>query len=135
MKELSTMRRTGHDLLHDPRFNKGTAFTAAERRKYGLQGLLPAAMTQIELQVARRDAEIRKLDDDLQKYLVLSIVLGGGDVGSRLLHASRLHTDGGRGLPEVRSHLPLAAGHAYPDQRAVGCVSCSETGRKRMCGS
>jgi malate dehydrogenase (oxaloacetate-decarboxylating)(NADP+) len=72
MKELSTMHRTGHELLHDPRFNKGTAFTAAERRKYGLEGLLPAAITQIELQVARRDAEIRKLDDALQKYLALS---------------------------------------------------------------
>jgi malate dehydrogenase (oxaloacetate-decarboxylating)(NADP+) len=72
MKDQSTMGRTGHELLHDPRFNKGTAFTAAERRKYGLEGLLPAAITQIELQVARRDAEIRKLDDALQKYLALS---------------------------------------------------------------
>ena len=42
MKGLTTMGRTGHDLLHDPRFNKGTAFTEAERRKYGLKGLLPA---------------------------------------------------------------------------------------------
>src|ERR1700726_3660960 len=72
MKDLSTMGRTGHELLRDPRFNKGTAFTAAERRKYGLEGLLPAAITQIELQVARRDAEIRKLDGALQKYLALS---------------------------------------------------------------
>ena len=55
MKGLTTLGRTGHDLLHDLRFNKGTAFTAAERRKYGLEGLLPAAITQIELQVARRD--------------------------------------------------------------------------------
>jgi len=38
------MGRTSHDLLHDPSFNKGTAFTAAERCKYGLEGLLPAAM-------------------------------------------------------------------------------------------
>jgi malate dehydrogenase (oxaloacetate-decarboxylating)(NADP+) len=72
MKGLTTMGRTGHDLLHDPSFNKGTAFTAAERCKYGLEGLLPAAITQIELQVTRRDAEIRKLDGALQKYLALS---------------------------------------------------------------
>jgi hypothetical protein len=32
------MGRTGHDLLHDPSFNKGTAFTTAERCKYGLEG-------------------------------------------------------------------------------------------------
>ncbi len=63
---------TGYDLLRDPRLNKGTAFTEAERRAFGLEGLLPPAMINIELQVARRHAEIANLDDDLQKYLVLS---------------------------------------------------------------
>src|SRR5215469_15126124 len=65
-------RATGYDLLRNPRLNKGTAFTEAERRAYGLEGLLPPAVTTIELQVARRHAEIASLDDDLQKYLVLS---------------------------------------------------------------
>jgi malate dehydrogenase (oxaloacetate-decarboxylating)(NADP+) len=63
---------TGYDLLRNPRLNKGTAFTEAERRAYGLEGLLPPAVTTIELQVARRHAEIANLDDYLQKYLVLS---------------------------------------------------------------
>ena len=67
-----TEHPTGYALLHNPRSNKGTAFTAAERRAYGLEGLLPPAVTNIELQVARRHAEIANLDDDLQKYLVLS---------------------------------------------------------------
>jgi malate dehydrogenase (oxaloacetate-decarboxylating)(NADP+) len=62
----------GYDVLRDPRLNKGTAFTEAERRKYHLEGLLPPAVTNIELQAARRHAEIANLDDDLQKYLVLS---------------------------------------------------------------
>src|SRR5437868_2810175 len=62
----------GYALLHNPRLNKGTAFTEAERRAYGLEGLLPPAVTNIDLQVARRHAEIANLDDDLQKYLVLS---------------------------------------------------------------
>jgi malate dehydrogenase (oxaloacetate-decarboxylating)(NADP+) len=64
--------RTGYELLHDPRLNKGTAFTAAERRELGLEGLLPPAISTIELQVARRHEEIAKLPDDLLKYLVLS---------------------------------------------------------------
>src|SRR6266404_4579632 len=64
--------RTGYELLHDPRFNKGTAFTAAERHELGLEGLLPPAISTVELQVARRHEEIAKLTDDLQKYLVLS---------------------------------------------------------------
>jgi malate dehydrogenase (oxaloacetate-decarboxylating)(NADP+) len=63
---------TGYDVLRDPHLNKGTAFSAAERRAWGLEGLLPPAVTTIQLQVARRHAEIANLDDDLQKYLVLS---------------------------------------------------------------
>src|SRR5262245_42026935 len=63
---------TGYELLRTPRLNKGTAFTEAERRAWGLEGLLPPAVTTAELQVARRHAEIMALEDDLQKYLVLS---------------------------------------------------------------
>jgi malate dehydrogenase (oxaloacetate-decarboxylating)(NADP+) len=63
---------TDYDLLRNPRLNKGTAFTEAERRAYGLEGLLPPTVTNIDLQIARRHAEIANLDDDLQKYLVLS---------------------------------------------------------------
>src|SRR5579859_2106713 len=66
------MTHIGYELLHDPRLNKGTAFTTAERRQYGLEGLLPAMVSTIELQAARRHAEITNLNDDLQKYLVLS---------------------------------------------------------------
>src|SRR3984893_11948595 len=79
MKGLTTMGRTCHALLHDPSFNNSTASTAAERCKYGLEGLLPAAITQIELQVTRRDAEIRKLDGALQKYLALSDLQAGNE--------------------------------------------------------
>src|SRR5215471_6188366 len=71
-----TERPTGYEILHNPRLNKGTAFNAAERRAYGLEGLLPPAVTTIELQIARRHAEIANLDSDLQKYLVLSDLQG-----------------------------------------------------------
>ena len=67
-----TENLTGYDILRNPRLNKGTAFTEAERRKYRLEGLLPPAVTNIELQAARRQTEIANLDSDLQKYLVLS---------------------------------------------------------------
>jgi len=64
--------RTGYELLRDPRFNKGTAFTATERRELGLEGLLPPVVSTVDLQVARRHDEIANLTDDLHKYLVLS---------------------------------------------------------------
>jgi malate dehydrogenase (oxaloacetate-decarboxylating)(NADP+) len=67
-----TRHPSGYALLRDPRFNKGTAFTAAERRAWGLEGLLPPAIATMGLQVERRHDEIAHLTDDLQKYLVLS---------------------------------------------------------------
>ena len=72
MTEPQTQQLTGYNRLHNPRLNKGTAFTEAERRAYGLEGLLPPAVSTIELQIARRRAEIANLGDDLLKYLVLS---------------------------------------------------------------
>ena len=62
----------GYDLLRNPRLNKGTAFTEAERRARGIEGLLPPRSSTLELQVARVHAELANLDNDLQKYLLLS---------------------------------------------------------------
>ena len=72
MTTQTRQRFKGYDLLHHARLNKGTAFTEAERHAYGLEGLLPAAVSTMEWQVARRRTEIANLGDDLQKYLVLS---------------------------------------------------------------
>lgn len=72
MTDTSNALHTGYRRLRDPRLNKGTAFTETERRKYGLEGLLPPAVTTVELQIARRHAEIAGLENDLLKYLVLS---------------------------------------------------------------
>jgi malate dehydrogenase (oxaloacetate-decarboxylating)(NADP+) len=72
MDSASNRHPGGYALLRDPRLNKGTAFSAAERRAWGLEGLLPPAIATMELQVARRHDEIAGLTDDLQKYLVLS---------------------------------------------------------------
>jgi len=63
---------TGYDRLHNPRLNRGTAFTEAERRAYGLEGLLPPVAITIEMQVARIHAQLAALENDLQKYLALS---------------------------------------------------------------
>jgi len=72
MVEPTEAYPTGYAVLRNPRLNKGTAFTEAERHKYRLEGLLPPTVTNIDLQAARRHTEITNLDNDLQKYLVLS---------------------------------------------------------------
>ena len=63
---------TGYARLRAPRINKGSAFTLAERSAYGLEGLLPPGVSTLEMQVARTHAELANLDQDLQKYLLLS---------------------------------------------------------------
>jgi hypothetical protein len=40
----------GAALLDDPTHNKGTAFTAEERQRYGLEGLLPASVENLDRQ-------------------------------------------------------------------------------------
>jgi malate dehydrogenase (oxaloacetate-decarboxylating)(NADP+) len=62
----------GMSLMHDPRFNKGTAFTARERELLGLRGLLPARVFDEEAQVERNIRNIRRQPSDFERYLVLS---------------------------------------------------------------
>jgi malate dehydrogenase (oxaloacetate-decarboxylating) len=43
----------GRELLRNPRFNRGTAFTYEERSALGLNGLLPAGAQTLEQQSRR----------------------------------------------------------------------------------
>jgi malate dehydrogenase (oxaloacetate-decarboxylating)(NADP+) len=63
---------TGYNILRDPRLNKGTAFSEVERRARNIEGLLPPGISSITLQVARVHTELANLDENLQKYLLLS---------------------------------------------------------------
>jgi malate dehydrogenase (oxaloacetate-decarboxylating)(NADP+) len=62
---------TGVALLHDPSHNKGTAFSREERRRLGLEGLLPHAVEPLERQVERVLAHLDGLEDDLARYVYL----------------------------------------------------------------
>ncbi|KAF8899399.1 hypothetical protein BD779DRAFT_1488646 [Infundibulicybe gibba] len=50
----------GDGLLTSPRFNKGTAFTLAERKAFGLIGRLPSRVNTIDDQCKRHESPIRK---------------------------------------------------------------------------
>jgi malate dehydrogenase (oxaloacetate-decarboxylating)(NADP+) len=60
---------TGVELLHDPRLNKGTAFTEEEREALGLTGLLPSRVHTQEEQAARVMGNYRRKETDLGKYV------------------------------------------------------------------
>jgi len=120
--------RTGYELLRDPRFNKGTAFTEPERRELGLEGLLPPVVSTADLQVARRHDEIANLTDDLQKYLVLS------DLQSRneTLFYRVLMSDPATYMPIVYTPTVGEAcqkfGHLFRQPRGL-CIPISARGR------
>lgn len=59
----------GVDWLHNPVFNKGTAFSDAERDTLGLRGLLPPHVQTMEEQVERVMTNFRKKSNDLERYI------------------------------------------------------------------
>ncbi len=59
----------GVDWLHNPIFNKGTAFTDAERDTLGLRGLPPPHVQTMDEQVARVMANFRSKSSDLERYI------------------------------------------------------------------
>jgi malate dehydrogenase (oxaloacetate-decarboxylating)(NADP+) len=61
----------GAALMRHPRFNKGTAFTEAERDALGLRGLLPPHVCTQDEQVARVMHNLHRLEKNLSKYILL----------------------------------------------------------------
>jgi malate dehydrogenase (oxaloacetate-decarboxylating)(NADP+) len=66
---------TGYSLIRDPRKNKGTAFTLEERKKFGLDGLLPAQVETLETQMLRINGQLNLIDSPINKYNYLSNLL------------------------------------------------------------
>jgi malate dehydrogenase (oxaloacetate-decarboxylating)(NADP+) len=62
----------GAGLLRDPRFNKGTAFSEAERDALGLRGLLPPHVCTMDEQVQRVLENLHRVADPLAKFILLT---------------------------------------------------------------
>jgi len=62
----------GLDRLKDPRLNKSTAFTAEERDKYKLHGLLPTAVTSQDTQLKRVLANLHRQEGNIARYIFLN---------------------------------------------------------------
>src|ERR1700688_1889694 len=61
----------GQALLNDPIQNKGTAFSADERRQYGLEGFLPHSVENLDRQVERVIGHLDAKPNDLERYIYL----------------------------------------------------------------
>ncbi|KAK9841954.1 hypothetical protein WJX81_000859 [Elliptochloris bilobata] len=71
--EVRSIMEHGHaPLIWNPDMNKGTAFTAEERKEKGLEGLLPPIVETIELQAERVMLQLRNdCGTDLARYVLL----------------------------------------------------------------
>jgi malate dehydrogenase (oxaloacetate-decarboxylating) len=81
------VRVKGRPLLIDPRTNKGTAFTADERRVLDLNGLLPPAVCTMEQQLQRTYEAFLAKPNNIEKYIYLSALQDRNEtLFYRLLH-------------------------------------------------
>jgi len=67
--------KRGYSLLRDARKNKGTAFTIEERKKYGLDGLLPAQVETLETQMLRVNEQLNQIALPIHQYSYLTNLL------------------------------------------------------------
>ena len=61
----------GLAVLQAPALNKSTAFTAEERERFGLRGLLPPAISTQETQIDRVLANMRRKAYDIERFIFL----------------------------------------------------------------
>ncbi len=62
----------GAELLRHPMYTKSSAFNEEERKVFGLEGLLPSAVSTMEQQEQRVYANITRKSDPLEKYIGLA---------------------------------------------------------------
>ena len=102
-------------LINHPMFNKGTAFTEAERDALGLHGLLPPHVGTLDQQLDRRIKALRAIASDFQKYAFLRDL---EDTNETLFYAML--------VKHIEELLPLV----YTPTVGEGCQRFSEIWRK-----
>jgi len=101
-------------LLNDPVRNQGTAFTPDERRKFGLEGLLPRSVDSLDRQLERVVRHLDAKPSDLERYICLIGLLAPERNAVSTAHSC---SDPARFMPIVYdptvADACLAFGHLY----------------------
>ncbi|KAK9076506.1 hypothetical protein SSX86_004840 [Deinandra increscens subsp. villosa] len=67
------LHKKGVDIIHDPWFNKGTAFSMTERDRLELRGLLPTNVQTVEQQIERFKTDLRRIEMNARDGETLSL--------------------------------------------------------------
>ena len=106
---------SGYDLLLDSRLNKGTAFTEEERDTFGLHGLLPPHIGNLEDQLERRKKALDNRDTAFGKYHLMRDLQ---DTNETLFYAL------------IEKHIEELLPIVYTPAVGEGCQRFSEIWRK-----
>ena len=100
-------------LLDNPIANRGTAFTESERQELGLEGLLPAGVDTLKMQISRVLGHLDAKPSDIERYIYLLELC---DRNKTLFYAT-LMSDPARFVPIVYdptiADACLTYGHIY----------------------
>jgi malate dehydrogenase (oxaloacetate-decarboxylating)(NADP+) len=109
----------GLALLNDPVRSKGTAFTEDERRRFGLEGLVPPSVETLERQVERVLGHLEAKPTDLERYIYL---IGLSDRNETLFYHTVM-SDPARFIPILYdptvAEACLTFGHIYRRTRGM----------------
>jgi hypothetical protein len=131
----------GREVLQDPKRNKGTAFTEAEREELGLRGLLPPRVSSLDAQRERVTQRLMAQPDPIAKYVFLTDLQERNETLFYRLLADRLvdlmpivYTPTvGEACRRFRLHLPRRAACTCPSPTAAASTNCWPTGPRTTC--
>jgi malate dehydrogenase (oxaloacetate-decarboxylating) len=104
----------GLAVLNSPTLNKGTAFTAVERKTLGLTGLLPPEISTLEVQVKSAYTQYGRLTDALSKNIFLTALHDRNEVLFYRLFSGHLREM----IPIVNDHtVGMAVEHYHHECR------------------
>jgi malate dehydrogenase (oxaloacetate-decarboxylating)(NADP+) len=114
-----TTNARGISVLQDPKLNKSTAFTEAEKQALGLIGLVPDVTETEDLQLQRVNLQLAQKPTDLERYIYLMNLLDHDET----LFYRTLMSDPARFLPIVYDptigEACLKFGHIYRQARGM----------------
>ena len=104
----------GLPVLNSPQLNKGTAFTAQERKELGLTGLLPTEISTLAVQVKSAYIQYERLTDALSKNIYLTAMHDRNEVLFYRLFSEHLREM----IPIVNDHTAgMAVEHYHHECR------------------